>query len=100
MYPYISSHLLLTHFTGKLKHHMTCTCVTKKHGTVLYRHGSDLMHELSSSLSDRRKYQKRMQGDVQPQNSDSLSQACKILNHKFHKQMQNTADTSSILHAS
>ena len=86
----VTSTWLRSQLSSLLNHHMAYRCCVKKYGTVLYRHGGDLVHALNACL-----------GQAQSQNHPSdcrdeipvaeniefqqkLSECCLVLNSKIH----------------
>ena len=46
----IRSRSVLSEITAKYQHHVTSTCKVRKHGTLMYRHNSDILALLSEAL--------------------------------------------------
>ena len=70
-----------------LEHHLAYRCPVKKCGTVLYRHGGDLVHALSISLSQTREQLSRT-STKEKNDSDkfqlNLASLCTTINNKLH----------------
>ena len=91
---YISSRSVISEITGKFQHHVTYTCKVRKHGTLVYRHDSDILTLLSEALW------KLKQAHLQPIRSEALetsvtprpdaAEACNIghVNKLIHTQIE------------
>jgi hypothetical protein len=70
-----------------LEHHLAYRCPVKRFGTVLYRHGGDLVHALSMSLGQNGTHTSRTSA-LQKSDSDklqsNLTTICTTINGKFH----------------
>ena len=90
----ISSRSVLSEITAKYQHHVTYTCKVRKHGTLVYRHNSDILALLSEALW------KLKQAHVEPIRSEALdtsvstcpdpAEACNIghVNKLIHTQIE------------
>ena len=62
----ICSRSVFSEITAKYQHHVTYTCKVRKHGTLVYRHNSDILELLSEALW------KLKQAHVEPITSEAL----------------------------
>ena len=75
---------LLGQLSSYLKHHMSYTCVVKKHGIILYRQGREL-EALSHAMFSAR-------SATEP----DFVRICNNINAKIHQQMHTTKATASV----
>ena len=90
----ITSSWLRSQLSSLLDHHMAYRCCVKKYGTLLYRHGGDILHALNVSLGQMRHQShqsNRGRGDPEPvlkKTGDNFQQTqaetCLVLNSKIH----------------
>ena len=97
----ISSRSVLSEITAKYQHHVTSTCKVRKHGTLVYRHNSDILALLSEALW------KLKQIHVELIRSEALdtsvstcpdpAEACNIghVNKLIHTQIESCLSTSA-----
>ena len=78
--PHRTPRWLLGQLSAQLKHHMSYTCMVRKHGVVLYRQGREL-HALSHAMFSVMKNRKR---------KPDLQEVLKRLNQKIHKLIKTT----------
>ena len=87
---------LRNHLSSLLDHHMAYRCCIKKYGTLLYRHGGDLVYALNVSLGQMRNLMRQSDhpGDSDPdpvvENAEcsdfqqALTKSCLTVNSKIH----------------
>ena len=81
---------LQSQLSSLLECHLAYQCCVKKYGTVLYRHGGDLVHALNVCLGQARGriHSSDHRNEVpMVENSDlqqTLSECCLVLNSKIH----------------
>ena len=80
---------LRSQLSSSLEHHMAYRCAVRKYGTLLYRHGGDLVHALTVSLARNRGRQSGNDESNIDDNIDneSLTQVCLKFNTKCHAQI-------------
>ena len=78
--PHRTPRWLLGQLSAQLKHHMSYTCMVRKHGVVLYRQGREL-HALSHAMFSVMKNRKQ---------KPDLQEVLKRLNQKIHKLIKTT----------
>ena len=79
----ITTNMLRNNLSVILEPHMAYRCYAKKYGTVIYRHGGDLLFTLTKILSKSRRQN--------PEKSfqQKLSSVCNNLNSKIHHNIEN-----------
>ena len=90
----VTPNWLRSQLSSLLDHHMAFQCSVRKYGTVLYRHGGDLLHALNVTLGQMRHQNhqsdhKREGNDPVVEKNDcniqqKLGEVCLALNSKLH----------------
>ena len=83
--PHRTPRWLLGQLSAQLKHHMSYTCMVRKHGVVLYRQGREL-HALSHAMFSVMKNRKQ---------KPDLQKVLKRLNQKIHTLIKTTMSKNS-----
>ena len=86
----VTCNWLQSQLSSLLNHHMAYRCCVKKYGTVLYRHGGDLVHALNVCLGQARSqnhpsdYRDEVPTAENIDFQQNLSECCLVLNSKIH----------------
>ncbi len=75
--PLVTARWVLSNFIATYKHHLSTVCKIKKHGTILYRTGCDLLTTLSKALY-KSKSNSKVQSESVPCPSQSMDDSGKI----------------------
>ncbi len=95
----VTPNWLRSQLSSLLDHHMAFRCSVRKYGTVLYRHGGDLLHALNVNLGQMRHQSRQSDHNregtdpvVEKNESDfqeKLGEVCLALNSKIHTCINN-----------